>query len=146
MIYAGVGARSTPQAVLDLMRVIAQEKGNTGWTLRSGGAAGADNAFERGARSIQAPMQIYTAQSRIPADYFSIAEKHHPAWGRLNDYVKKLMARNVMILLGTLNDGRVVREVICWTPGGQVVGGTGHTLRVAQTYNIPIRNLWKEWK
>lgn len=34
-----------------------------------------------------------------------------------------------------------VKFVACWTPGGEVVGGTGHALRVAKAHGVPIRNL-----
>ena len=44
-IYAGVGARETPEPVLAHMREIAERLGERGWRLRTGGADGADNAF-----------------------------------------------------------------------------------------------------
>lgn len=31
--------------------------------------------------------------------------------------------------------------VVCWTPGGQLKGGTAQTLRIATAMNIPIINL-----
>ncbi len=31
--------------------------------------------------------------------------------------------------------------VVAWTPGGAVTGGTGQALRMAETYQIPVRNL-----
>ncbi len=34
--------------------------------------------------------------------------------------------------------------VLCWTPKGHHVGGTGHTLRLAQALDIPIINLGKK--
>ena len=33
------------------------------------------------------------------------------------------------------------KMVVAWTPGGQIVGGTGQALRIAQSHGIPIRNL-----
>lgn len=146
MIYAGVGARATPPAVLERMKAIAERKAREGWTLRSGGAMGADSAFYCGAKAYGDNYKIFTPDSVIPKWAMDIAEKHHPAWYNLNNYVKRLMGRNVLIVCGNLPTGPddLAQEVICWTPGGQVVGGTGHTLRVAKTYNIPIRNLWSE--
>ena len=31
--------------------------------------------------------------------------------------------------------------VVCWTPGGQLKGGTAQALRIATALNIPIINL-----
>ena len=50
------------------------------------------------------------------------------------------MARNAMQVLGqTMN--QPAKMVVAYTPGGQVIGGTGQALRMAQAYQIPIRNL-----
>ena len=49
--YAGVGGRETPAHVLNLMTRIAQGLTKVGGILRSGGARGADTAFEAGAGS-----------------------------------------------------------------------------------------------
>jgi len=46
--YTGVGSRETPQHILDLMKKTGRALASQGWTLRSGGAKGADNAFELG--------------------------------------------------------------------------------------------------
>ena len=47
--YTGVGGRETPPHVLNLMTRIAQGLAKVGGILRSGGARGADSAFEAGA-------------------------------------------------------------------------------------------------
>jgi predicted Rossmann fold nucleotide-binding protein DprA/Smf involved in DNA uptake len=47
--YAGVGSRQTPENILHLMTRIAMRMAELGWVLRSGGAKGADYAFEKGA-------------------------------------------------------------------------------------------------
>jgi hypothetical protein len=49
-------------------------------------------------------------------------------------------ARNVMVLLGPQLETPRERLVV-WTPGGMEVGGTGHAIRVANHYGIPVRNL-----
>ena len=46
--YAGIGSRITPTPVLDLMRRISARLSSIGYTLLSGGAAGADSAFSAG--------------------------------------------------------------------------------------------------
>lgn len=47
--YAGIGSRKTPPAELARMEAVGAILQRQGWTLRSGGADGADSAFERGA-------------------------------------------------------------------------------------------------
>jgi hypothetical protein len=51
--YTGVGSRSTPGDITALMRELAVALGRSGWTLRSGGAEGADQAFEAGAVRVE---------------------------------------------------------------------------------------------
>lgn len=46
--YAGIGSRSTPGNVCDVMTKLAWKLSDKGWILRSGGAKGADDAFYRG--------------------------------------------------------------------------------------------------
>jgi predicted Rossmann fold nucleotide-binding protein DprA/Smf involved in DNA uptake len=46
--YTGIGNRSTPTALLPVLTKISQILANKGLILRSGGAEGADEAFEQG--------------------------------------------------------------------------------------------------
>jgi|ERR1700723_3173828 len=46
MIYSGIGSRQRPEDVLERMGEISWLLGSLGYTLRSGGADGADSAFE----------------------------------------------------------------------------------------------------
>lgn len=46
--YTGIGSRETPYEIQDLMKRIAFKLAENGWLLRSGGAEGADTAFENG--------------------------------------------------------------------------------------------------
>ena len=47
--YAGIGSRETPPDICKIMTEIAKRLAHLGLTLHSGGAEGADSAFERGA-------------------------------------------------------------------------------------------------
>lgn len=133
--YAGIGARVTPPKMLDWMTQMARWLQETGHMLRSGGAKGADRAFERGAGRA---CEIFRADDATPEAY-DLAAKYHPAWERCDAYAMALHARNGMILLGRdLNDP--VDFVVCWTPGAQVVGGTGQALRIAEAYGIKVYN------
>lgn len=72
--YAGIGSRRTPPDVCADMTRIAQALGARGFTLRSGGAAGADQAFEEGAadqrlREIYLPAEGWRgSESELHAD------------------------------------------------------------------------------
>ena len=62
MYYAGIGSRETPKVVCDMMYKIGAAHADLGLTLRSGGAIGADIAFERGCDSIDSTLkQIFYA-------------------------------------------------------------------------------------
>lgn len=109
-----------------------------GAILRSGGAFGADSAFEKGAG---AAKEIFRGQDATKAA-IELAGQYHPAWPACSSWARRLHGRNSMILLGQdLNDP--VDFVVCWTPGGLVTGGTGQAIRVARAYNIPVLNLFE---
>ena len=149
MIYTGIGSRETPEQILATMILIGKYLAEKGWVLRSGGAKGADSAFEEGCDSVGGLKEIY-----IPWQGFNgrtgivvatpeaevMASKYHPAWDKCSSGAKKLHTRNIPQVLGedlqTLTD-----MVVCWTVGGKRGGGTGQALRVAQDYNIPIFDL-----
>ena len=157
--YAGIGARKTPTNIQEVMTQLAAKLEQDGWVLRSGGAAGADSAFERGVVNPQTNAQIYlpsqsfnsrTAGSQpqflnyqsLPGSQqaFATLHQHHPAPQKLSPFAQHLMARNAMQVLGP--DLRSPSSmIVAWTPRGEVTGGTGQALRMAETYQIPIRNL-----
>lgn len=136
--YAGIGARSTPGSVLNVMRKVAYQLHRRNYVLRSGGAQGADTAFEQGAGA----KDIYTAYD-AHRHAIELASLYHPAWDKCSDYVQKLHGRNAMILLGKdLNTP--VEFVVCWTPDGKDSGGTGLGIRIANEFGIRVNNLHDE--
>lgn len=138
--YAGIGSRKTPEAVLIEMSNIAMKLAMRGWTLRSGGADGADKAFERGADMMRGRKVIRGVTEQPHA--MDHAARYHPAWDRCDAYARSLHARNSLVMLGDRLD-HPVSFVVCWTPGAAVTGGTGQALRIAEDkqYHIPIFNL-----
>ena len=136
--YAGIGSRKTPVNILDNMTQIGEWLEGEGWLLRSGGADGADWAFEYGI-NFDDHKEIYKAKdaSILHIDH---AKMFHPAWDRCSGYARRLHARNSIIMLGPKLDDPV-DMVICWTPNGEITGGTGQALRIAKTEGIPVFNL-----
>lgn len=136
--YAGIGARDTPPRALDLMVGIGRNFAMRDYTLRSGGARGADSAFEKFATR----KEIFTAyDSQFHPAWFTHASRYHPKWGKLAQYAKELHARNSAIMLGAALD-TPVDFVVCWTADGKASGGTGQALRIAADLGIEIYNLY----
>ena len=69
-----------------------------------------------------------------------IASEVHPAWDRCNEWARGMHSRNCHQILG-YDLQSPVDAVICWTPDGDVVGGTATAVRIAMKYDIPVFNL-----
>jgi len=145
--YAGIGSRKTPSDVLEYFFKLGKFLAKIGLVLRSGGAEGADQAFETGCDAVGGEKEIFlpwkgfenSNSVLVVSDprAFQISEKFHPYWHNLSVGAKKLQARNSHQILGwDLNTPSDF--VICWTKNGSGTGGTGQALRIAQAYNIPI--------
>ncbi len=138
--YAGIGARSTPNHIIKLMEDLGCILAKKGALLRSGGANGADVAFERGCNKGNGQKKIFRPSDDISVECQKLAEKYHPNWSACSWFAKKAHSRNCQIVLGENLDSPV-DAILCWTEKGQVVGGTGQALRLAKAYNIKILNL-----
>lgn len=144
--YTGIGSRETPNDVLLKMTNIAKHFNKLGYTLRSGGAGGADSAFEDGAdlKEIYLPWQGFRGKRNdlsIHPDAERIAKEFHPAWNKLTQAGRAFHTRNVHQILG--QDLKTPTDlVVCWTKDGKASGGTGQALRIALQYKIPIYNLF----
>lgn len=151
--YTGIGSRQTPPKILNIMTETARRLDVRGYVLRSGGAVGADTAFEAGAdpRNCQIFLpwrrfnshrsKLHSSNTDLPwSDAKAIAARTHPAWHKCSSPVAELMTRNVFQVLGPTLD-QPSDFVICWTPDGEEVGGTAQALRLAKQYDIPVYNL-----
>lgn len=154
--YTGVGSRETPVEVLARMTKIARHLTVLGYVLRSGGAIGADSAFERGAGS---SAHVYLAWPNYKREHparkvgacelaLQMASTTHPAWGRLSEGARLLHARNCYQVLG--DDLKTPSSfLVCWTPDGCVdeagrsreTGGTATAIVLAARNGIPVFNL-----
>jgi len=162
MKYAGIGSRETTPRILAQMEQLAERLANAGWTLRSGGADGADMAFENGHHAaggtqnleVYLPWNGYNGRqacdehgtivldtaTREQAE--TIAGRLHPSWHRCRRGARALHARNVAIIQGRdLDDD--VDAVVCWTRDGKATGGTGMGIRIARERDIPVFNLFR---
>lgn len=148
MKYAGIGSRETPVSICNNMTEIASKLDNLGYILYSGGASGADEAFEKGARNkiIFLPWNGFNnkysdnAQYIVPEYNEELIRKYHPKFSSLSSGALKLMSRNSYQVLGPDLKSQV-DFIICWTKDGKASGGTGQALRIAKNYKIPVFNL-----
>ena len=162
-VYAGVGKRMVPQAVLRECRRLGEYLAKLGWTLRSGGADGCDLAFEVGCDLVNGDKEIYLVERlhsklsnwaeemkinprpegrtfEISPLAYDIAMEHHPVPDRLGYYAKQLMARNSHIVLGA-DLQSPVDMLVCYLYPSARHGGTKQSVRLANHYGIPVFNL-----
>ncbi len=137
--YAGIGSRSTPPEECEKLTRLASILESKGYILRSGGADGADKAFEAGVKDPKNKIILRPKHSTKEAE--AVASKIHPAWHMCNEYARQLHGRNVQLVLGQSLD-QPASLVIAWT---QAVdgGGTRTGLYLAADRDIPCFNLAK---
>ena len=167
-ILTGIGSRKTPADVLDLMCAIAYKRAKEGWFLRSGGADGADTAFEVGFKTycvehhipFEERMCIYLPwaefNGRIGKEFvhplkigltqinnaIKCAEKVHPAFHTLTHGAIKMHTRNIFQVRGHLETGFLPDEIIYWTKGvNEPVGGTRTAVKFAEYLGLKTQNL-----
>jgi hypothetical protein len=145
--YAGIGSRETPNTILREMKRLSSILEDKGWTLRTGGAIGADTAFASGVKrnaeiwipweGFGNPDSNHTVNVVTCEDTksFESVEKYHPKSKDLSGAVKKLMARNYRVVVDS-------EFIVCWTRNGVINGGTGQSLRIAIDKGIPIFNMF----
>lgn len=163
--YAGIGSREAPPAALALIAAVSAGLARRGWILRTGMSPGADQAFYRGARAEGGAVELYLPWpgfeadarlggegaevrelSRPSARAYELAERHHPAWGRVDPRARQLLARDGHQVLGA-DLATAVAFVVCWTADGSLdgsgagAGGTGQTLRIARSEQVQVFNL-----
>lgn len=157
-----IGSRETPQLELDFIEEMAEKFALNSWILRSGAAKGADKAGEDGFDKVQGEKEIYlpwkgfmSSSSTLISPEFSNWQNAvslmlflhpNPKAAKAKETVMKLLARDIYQILGKdLNKPSDL--VLCYTPNGELKGGTALALRVCQWYKeetdneIPIINI-----
>lgn len=160
--YAGIGSRFAPGSIINLIGEIAAFLADHGLTLRSGGAPGADAAFERGCdqrngkKDIFLPWQGFNKNPSPlhdpPEKALEIAALVHPSWRAVKPRYRAFHARNVQQVYG-LNLDAPSNFVLFWAEeeNGRVRGGTATAVHLAREMEIPTFNLWdhstrNQWK
>ena len=162
--YTGVGARIAPDAILNQMRLYGMVFAKLGYILRSGGANGADTAFEHGSDAQNGTKEIYLPWEGFnnnTSPYFSVSDEafkiaeevYGRRWDSISIAVKSLMARNIYQVIGLTLD-TPSKFLLCWTPDGATsassrtksTGGTGQAIACASMFEIPVFNLWHSYE
>ena len=150
--YAGIGSRETPAEILKQMTVLSAWMSRRGWHLHSGGAAGADTAFARAHRSPHArsscpgpAMSVTQVRTVISprAKSTAAAPRSPPSCtprGINADREPGSCTAGTSPFYSGASLSTPVSAVVCWTKGGQVIGGTGMGIRIAQAFDIPVLN------
>lgn len=154
MTYAGIGHRdlrgfhepNTNEPVENVMAWIAGELEKLGYTLNSGGAKGADTAFEYGVKE-PAHKNIFHPEDATEITR-AIAQELHPAHERLHGHPLDLYARNTNQIFGR-NLDNTVDFVVCYTKDGceshetrsRETGGTGQSIEMATRKGAKVFNM-----
>jgi len=151
LAYTGIGSRQTPDDYMKYFEELGYYLARVGLTLRSGGAEGADTAFETGCIKALGKKEIFLPwpgfngnRSLLDSpsnEAFDIASKYHPYWIGMKKTVQRLHARNSHQVLGTYLDSPSL-FILCWTNPNK--GGTTQALRIARDRGIPIYNYYSE--
>lgn len=164
--YTGVGSRETPSDIIQLMERIGFALASQGWTLRSGGAVGADQAFERGMfehvghdqpygwtpAEIYLPwlgyedhflnthggLNILPSQTTLANEVIAegMAMGIHPAWEACKQGARRMHIRNVFQVLGR-NLDQPSKMLIAWTKLDRLGNPKGGT---ATAINLALEN------
>ena len=155
--YTGIGSRDTPSDICLMMSSISIYLNKYKYILRSGGAAGADKAFED---TLLTDIEIYLPWKSFNGsgsefyldnitkdtrdDAYKIAKMfYHSNLDSALENTRKFMTRNTFQIfgqkVGELDE--ISKFVICWTKDGKDSGGTGQALKIARHYNVPVYNL-----
>lgn len=150
--YCGIGSRQTPLDIQNQMGEIAKKLSGLGYTLRSGHAVGADQAFGNYAEKaeIWLPWKSFNSAQKVAHHTYKVISlsdkdafdslKFHPFGDKLLASHRLLMARNYRQIIG--DNAPNSEFVICWTSDGKDSGGTGQAIRIATAHNIPVYNLF----
>lgn len=148
--YAGIGSRETPLAILNQMTRIGSFLAKNNYTLRSGGAKGADTAFAQGCNLAQGKKQIWHPDGDFyPLHEWATEKASSVCWEypleKMKGYTIKLITRNMFQVFGESGD-IPARFVVYWSKGnplekGNESGGTRYAVRVAHEAKIPTFNL-----
>ena len=165
-IVTGIGSRKTNRAIDYVINRLAMYLAGLGFTIRSGGAEGSDDAFEiNHSREIYLPWDGFNNKYKAKGDYIlpddlysgkaqlsqkaaNLARVHFKGFDYVSDGVKSFMKRNMHQVLGKDLE-TPTGAIFCYTKDGcdsmytrtSKTGGTGAAISLASELDIPIVNI-----
>lgn len=158
--FTGVGSRDTPLAILRLMSRFSRLQRRK---CRTGGARGADEAFETNwDPMIYLPHMKWRGKdgfwrwSDAAIDFADRLLKEVFPYDIQSQQTREFFRRNCWQVLGVCEtESDVVKSdyVVCWTPDGavsiddyqlEITGGTGIAINVASIYKVNVLNLQRK--
>lgn len=152
--YVGTGNREAPPEVIQKITAIAKELEAFGFTVRTGGKEGPEQAFEDAVndKEVHIPWKgfankqsqfAYTSQHAL-----ELAQRYHPTWDGLKLPIQTFLAQNVRTILGKNLQSRAM-FVIGWSEDGAETskektaktGFFGHAIAIAEAMLLPVFNL-----
>lgn len=161
MIVTGIGSRDIDAIQFEICQNLATVLANKGWHLRSGGARGADSAWELGfsgsdRKTIYLPERNFNGRGnapcfKVPSEFGDlwfeaqeIASRLHTRFDELDEFSRNAHTRNVFQVLGDDLKSKADLVVACAPPRGRTVkGGTATAFNLAKGLRITTFNLWE---
>jgi len=142
--YTGIGSIKTPPVILALMFRIGAKMADRGHVLRSGGAQGADNAFESGCRSASGRSEIFRMPNKkiqpgILKQSRELGVKFSPQFSAFSKGKQWHLASSGLQVLGEFLDNPS-SGIICYYSDEN--SGTSTGTRIADFYKVPVWNLY----
>lgn len=154
--YVGTGNANPPLEIVTQIKRLANELESFGFTLRTGGTAGTEEAFEVSVKDMELhlPFNNYNNKQSsfafINKKAYVIAKLFHPTYDTLPDKVTLFLAKNARLLLGKDLKSPAL-FLLCWSEDGcessaaktMKTGNVGHAIAIAAALHLPIFNLAK---
>ncbi len=154
--FSGIGSRKTPPEICKILSKIGKKLQNVknpkSLILRSGGADGADKAFEKFVQSqnkiIYTPQNFNKKSENLDICISELESILDPniKLKNIRPFVKLLLLRDINQVLGDpINGWQKSKFLICWTPtenyASREAGGSRYAIRCALKHNIKVYNL-----
>lgn len=156
MPYVITGNREAPPDVLETMKRIVTLLEKNGYTMRSGGMDGPEDAVEKVAtkKEIHLPWKDFNNKDSkftfTPNHAKEIAAKFQPGYDGLKPVIQTFLAKNVRMLMGKDLKGPALFMITWSEDGAETIsektaktGNAGHAVAIASTLRIPVFNLGK---
>lgn len=154
--FVATGNQNAPDSVVDRIIAMVKELEQFGFTLRTGGLNGIDDAVEKVSKKPELVLPWNNFNGKQSKNYFNtrqsfdIAKMFHPAFDGLSEKVRPFLAKNARMVLGKNLDSAAM-FIICWTDDGAELrhevtartGNTGHVIAIASGRKIPVFNFHK---